>query len=66
MADPRITYEPRPGATPEGEVRDLAAAYSFILDCCAKKKGGARHTAPNDAEGRSGDGFHADEPSLPS
>ena len=66
MDSPRVVYRPASDATPEGEVRALAEAYGFILDCCAKKKGGARHTAPNDAEGRSGNGFHADESSLPS
>lgn len=44
-----IVYRPRPDATPEGEIAALAAAYSLILDCHAKKKG-TRPGAPNDAK----------------
>ena len=32
MSSPRITYTPRPDATPEGEVNALAAVYRLILD----------------------------------
>jgi hypothetical protein len=34
---PRITYAPRPDATPEAELDALAAVYRFILDCRAKR-----------------------------
>ncbi len=38
MNSPRITYTPRPDATPEGELNALAVVYRFILCCAAKKK----------------------------
>jgi hypothetical protein len=38
MDSPRITYTPRPDATPEAEVNVLANVYRFTLDCHAKKK----------------------------
>jgi hypothetical protein len=50
----RITYSPRPDATPEGELSALKAAYRFILDCHAKKEGGP-YTAPNDRKGLEND-----------
>ncbi len=34
----RISYAPRPDATPKGELNALAAVYRFILDCHAKKE----------------------------
>jgi hypothetical protein len=34
----RITYKPRPDATPESELAVLAAVYAFILDRHAKRK----------------------------
>jgi hypothetical protein len=37
MSSPRITYTPRPDATPEPELNVLANVYRFILDCYAKK-----------------------------
>jgi hypothetical protein len=37
MDSPRITYTPRPDATPEAELNVLANVYRFILDCHAKK-----------------------------
>jgi hypothetical protein len=43
----RIIYAPRLGATPEGEVAELASAYRFLLDCHAKKKGGPAITSDN-------------------
>jgi hypothetical protein len=30
--DSRVTYSPRPDATPEGELTALAAVYRFLLD----------------------------------
>ena len=53
-----ITYTPRPDATPESEISTLAAAYRFILDCHAKKKGGVPSTADNAKEIK--DEFRAD------
>jgi len=38
MHNPRISYVPRPDATPETELFALAAAYRFILERRAKKK----------------------------
>jgi len=38
MAEPRITYVPRPDATPQGEISALANAYKFILHCGAEKR----------------------------
>jgi hypothetical protein len=37
MDSPRMTYTPRPDATPEAELNVLASVYRFILDCHAKK-----------------------------
>jgi hypothetical protein len=47
MSSPRITYTPRPDATPEAELDALANVYRFVLDCQAKKEGGLA-TAPDD------------------
>ena len=47
MSSTRITYTPRPDATPEGELNALAAVYRFILfESSASKKGGL-DTAPD-------------------
>ncbi len=46
----RIIYRPRPDATPETEVATLAAAYRFVLDCYAKKRGGVPSTADDAKE----------------
>ena len=54
MSSPRITYAPRPDATPEAELSALAGAYRFILDCHAKKEA-APESRP-DAERISSDG----------
>ena len=37
-ANPRITYSPRPDATPEGELRALAACYAFAIGAHQQKK----------------------------
>jgi hypothetical protein len=37
MDSPRLTYTPRPDATPEAELNVLANLYRFILDGHAKK-----------------------------
>jgi hypothetical protein len=36
--NPRVTYTPRPDATPEGELTSLASVYRLVLDS-AKKRG---------------------------
>ena len=42
MSDaPRLTYRTHPDATPEAELNATASVYRFILDCQARKKGGA-------------------------
>ena len=38
MNSPRITYAPRPDATPAGEVAALTSVYALLLDS-AKKRG---------------------------
>jgi len=54
MSDvPRITFTPRPAATPEGEIAVLAEVYSFVLQCgqerrAEKKEEGGPETALND------------------
>jgi hypothetical protein len=48
MSSARITFIPRPDATPKAELDALAAAYRFILDCHAKKKA-AKSDRCNDA-----------------
>jgi hypothetical protein len=37
MDSSRITYTPRPDATPEAELHALATVYRFILHCHAKE-----------------------------
>jgi hypothetical protein len=37
MGEVRVTYEPRPDATPDSETAALAAVYRFILDRHAEK-----------------------------
>jgi hypothetical protein len=46
MAEPRITYVPRPDATPQSEISALANAYKFILQCGEEK----RATSENSGE----------------
>ncbi len=53
MSSSRITYTPRPDATPEGELNALAAVYRIILDCYAKKNAAGRLPSP--------DGHNAEE-----
>ena len=40
MDSPRITYTPRPDATPETEVTTLAAIYKFVLFDSQTRRGG--------------------------
>jgi len=59
---PRITYRPRPDATPEGEVAALATIYKFLLfDHHTEEKGGPI-TAP-DAQKEINNGW--DEQTVP-
>jgi hypothetical protein len=44
VAKPSIVYRPREEATPEAELKALAAIYKFVLGCHAKKE-----DAPKDA-----------------
>ena len=54
MSSPRITYAPRPDATPEAEVSALAAVYRIVLS--AKKRGRLPDkSGPDDAKERSKD-----------
>lgn len=56
MSDPLcITYEPRPGATPERELAALAECYRILLDECAEERanetnGREEHRAPEERE----------------
>lgn len=67
MAEPRITYVPRPDATPEGELATLAGVYAFILRCGEerraeeRKKAEGRLPSPDghDTKGSSRDDFRA-------
>ena len=46
MSSSRITYTPRPDATPEGELDALASVYAYISKCgLARRKGGVGCTA---------------------
>ena len=48
MTSPRITYTPRPGATPEAEISALAACYRIILDSQSKRDRQLDKDGPND------------------
>jgi hypothetical protein len=47
MSSTRISYAPRPDATPESEVSALANVYKLVLDCRAKKEA-APESRPED------------------
>jgi hypothetical protein len=51
MANTRISYAPRPDATPEGEKAGLAAIYKVVLLGCHAKQQGDTATAPDDQTG---------------
>jgi hypothetical protein len=36
--DSRVSYSPRPDATPEGELAALAAVYAFVIGAHEQKK----------------------------
>ena len=50
MSSARITYTPRPDATPESELDALAAIYKFVLECHASKKAADPTGDPNEAK----------------
>jgi hypothetical protein len=51
--NPRVTYTPRPDATPEGELNALASIYRFVLDSAQKNAAGRTSTNGSDEKGRS-------------
>ena len=51
MAESKVIYTPRDGATPESELNALVAAYRFLIFDCHVSEKGARPGAPDDAEG---------------
>ncbi len=36
--NPRVSYEPLEGATPEDELAALAAAFTFVLECFERRR----------------------------
>jgi hypothetical protein len=48
MSNPPIVYRPREDATPEAELKALAAVYRFILVDCHAKKMAAHPGNPDD------------------
>jgi hypothetical protein len=60
MDSPRMTYTPRPDATPEAEVNVLANVYRFILDCLAKKEAAEPAPEPDGRDGTKLQGDSAD------
>jgi hypothetical protein len=51
MSSPRIIYTPRPDATPEAELSNLANVYRFIIDSHANTNAaGVSSTNGDDAE----------------
>jgi hypothetical protein len=53
MTSPRITYAPRPDATPEGELKALASIYRFVLNSAHKNAAGRTTTNGGDEKERS-------------
>jgi hypothetical protein len=63
--NPLISYRPRDGATPEGELNALSACYAFILQRHqVKQRGGPATAAPDNPERRS-DEIRADKAIIP-
>ena len=60
MNSPRITYTPRPDATPEAELSVLANVYRFILNCHAKKLATEPASEPDGRDGTKLQGDSAD------
>jgi hypothetical protein len=51
MAEARIVYRPRDGATEEMELSALVAAYRYVIFDCHVSEKGTRPGARDDAEG---------------
>jgi len=49
MSSPRITYTPRPDATPEAEISTLANVYRLVLDTANRNAAGVSSTNGDDA-----------------
>jgi hypothetical protein len=64
MSSVRITYRRRPDATPEDEVRALAAAYRLVLKVHAEQAKGAHPGTPED-DVREEKDAHTAERSIP-
>lgn len=68
-SNPHITYSPRPGATPEGELNALASVYSFVLrtrqNRNLKKEGSPSLAALDDTRGESKHVSRADKAIIP-
>ena len=55
MAESKVVYRPRDGATPESELSALVAAYRYVIFECHAKKKAARPGGLDDAEGPESD-----------
>ena len=51
MNKQRVTYTPRPDATPETEIQVLAEVYRFVLDCHKSKTAAESTGGQDDANG---------------
>ncbi len=51
MSEARITYKPRPDATPETELKMLASIYAFVLRTHQERQETFSPSPPEDAEG---------------
>ena len=51
MNSPRITYAPRPDATPAGEVAALTSVYALLLDSAKKRGRIPDKSGPDDRKG---------------
>jgi hypothetical protein len=51
MAESKVVYRPREGATAESELSALVAAYRYVIFDCPVNEKGARPGTLDDAEG---------------
>ena len=51
VSNTRLTYTPRPDATPEGELAALTAVYQFILVAHTRKKAAEASGGEDDGKG---------------
>lgn len=49
--EPRVTYSPRPDATPEGELTALAAVYSIVLQAHERRVATSRDEGKGESTG---------------